>query len=53
MQNLIKPNYLRILGLIGAVCTGAFTIFSGDVVTGAGIIAAAFSAAGLKSAPAQ
>lgn len=49
MFNFIKPNILRVVGLIGAVATGIFTMFStGDLVTGAGIILAGFSTAGLK-----
>lgn len=51
MSSIIKPNILRIMGLIGGLLSGAFTIFStGDVVTGAGLIAASLSAAGLKRA---
>lgn len=46
-----KTNVLRIMGLMGGLLSGAFTILStGDIVTGAGLIAASLSAAGLKRA---
>lgn len=49
MFKFIKPNLLRVIGLIGAVATGIFTMVgTGDLVTGAGIILAGFSTAGLK-----
>lgn len=50
-KSKFNPNYVRALGLIGAVATGLFTIVStGDVVTGTGIIMAGFSTVGFKKA---
>lgn len=38
-----KIKIFKIIGLLGAVLTGVYTISTGDVVTGVGVIAAAFS----------
>lgn len=40
-----KSQIVKILGLIGALCTGAVMITSGDLVGGFGVIAASLSSA--------
>lgn len=43
-------NLLRIIGLIGGICSGVYTaLVTGDVATGAGLIAASFATSGLKA----
>lgn len=46
----MKVKIVKWLGFIGAVCAGAAQIIAGDVVTGAGVIAAACSSAGIFAA---
>lgn len=46
----MKIKYVKWLGFIGALCAGAAQVIAGDVVTGAGVIAAAFSSAGIFTA---
>lgn len=43
----MNVNYIKWLGLIGALFAGASQIASGDVVNGAGVIAASFASAGV------
>lgn len=40
-------NYVKWLGLLGALFAGVSQIASGDVVNGAGVIAASFASAGV------
>lgn len=50
-KSKFNPKYVRIIGLVGAIATGLFTILStGDLVTGAGIIMAGFSTVGVQNA---
>lgn len=46
----MKVKYVKWLGFVGALCAGAAQIIAGDIVTGAGVIAAAFSSAGIFAA---
>lgn len=46
----MKVLYIKWLGLLGALFAGTSQIISGDVVNGAGVIAAALSSAGVLSA---
>lgn len=45
----MKVKYIKLLGLLGALFAGTSTIIAGDVATGAGVIAAALSSAGVFS----
>lgn len=45
----MKLNYIKWLGLLGALFAGTSQLLSGDVVNGSGIIAAALSSAGVLS----
>lgn len=42
----MNVKYVKVIGLLGALLSGVFQCFSGDVATGAGIVAAALSSAG-------
>jgi len=41
--NMNKTQYIKILGLIAALATGAVSMIAGDWTTGVGIFAAALS----------
>lgn len=43
----MKVQYIKCLGMIGALCAGAAQLAAGDLVNGAGVIAAAFASAGV------
>lgn len=43
----MKIKYVKWLGLLGAVLSGAAQCIAGDFVSGAGVIAAALSSAGV------
>lgn len=45
----MKTKYIKWFGLIGALVAGASSIMSGDIITGAGVISAALSSAGVLS----
>lgn len=45
----MKTKYIKWFGLIGALFAGTSSIMSGDIITGAGVISAALSSAGILS----
>lgn len=49
MLTFVSTNFLRRAGLIGALAAATATALQGDFVTAGGMIAAALSAAGLKT----
>lgn len=46
----MKIKYVKWLGLLGAVFSGTAQCIAGDFVSGAGVIAAALSSAGVLAA---
>lgn len=42
-----KPNWIKLLGMIAAIASGVAVIVGGDLITGVGVIASAFSSATL------
>lgn len=43
----MNTQFVKLLGLVGAMFAGGAAIYAGDVVTGSGIISAALSSAGV------
>lgn len=46
----MKVEYIKLIGLIGALFAGTAQILAGDFTNGGGVIAAALSSAGVLSA---
>lgn len=47
----MNTKFIKILGLLGAFCAGGLAIAAGDITTGAGVISAALSSAGIFARP--
>lgn len=45
----MNTKHIKWFGLVGALFAGASSIVSGDIITGAGVISAALSSAGVFS----